>query len=64
VRGVIDAVAAVTGTGVPAVDAGRRPGDPPVLVASNELAAKLLGWSPQRDLPTMIDDAWRFAHGA
>ncbi|HEY2166452.1 MAG TPA: UDP-glucose 4-epimerase GalE [Jatrophihabitantaceae bacterium] len=64
VRGVLDAVAAVTGTGVPAVDAGRRPGDPPVLVASNELAAKLLGWSPQRDLPTMIDDAWRFAQGA
>jgi UDP-glucose 4-epimerase len=61
VRDVLDAVATVTDRRVPAVDAGRRPGDPPVLVASNELAAKLLGWSPQRDLRTMIDDAWRFA---
>jgi UDP-glucose 4-epimerase len=63
VREVLDDVAAVTSEPVPAVDAGRRAGDPPVLVASNELAAKLLGWTPQRDLRAMIDDAWRFARG-
>ena len=60
VRQVLDAVAAVTGRPVPAVDAGRRAGDPTVLVASNSLAAGLLGWSPRRDLTAMISDAWQF----
>jgi UDP-glucose 4-epimerase len=60
VRQVLDTVREVTGREVPVIEADRRPGDPPVLVASNELAASALGWTPQRDLTAMIADAARF----
>ena len=43
----------------------RRAGDPPVLVASNERAREVLGWTPRRStLPEMIGSAWawRRAH--
>jgi UDP-glucose 4-epimerase len=63
VREVLDAVHRVTGTAVPVVEAGRRPGDVAVLVASNARAAELLGWRPTRDLDSMIADAWRFERG-
>ncbi|MDT4922030.1 MAG: UDP-glucose 4-epimerase [Pseudonocardiales bacterium] len=63
VRQVLTAVAEVTGHEVPAVEAPRRAGDPPVLVASNQKAAALLGWTPTRDLHTMIRDAWLFEQG-
>lgn len=33
----------------------RRPGDPAMLVASNELAKKILGWEPKRDLKEMVE---------
>jgi UDP-glucose 4-epimerase len=37
----------------------RRPGDPPVLVASAERAAAKLGWRPQRpSLDEMVGSAW------
>lgn len=38
----------------------RREGDPATLIASNERARDVLGWSPQRDLNTMVADAWRW----
>jgi UDP-glucose 4-epimerase len=60
VRQVLDEVGTVTGRPVPVIEAGRRAGDPAVLIASNERAASVLGWKPTRDLVTMIDDAWRF----
>jgi UDP-glucose 4-epimerase len=60
VREVLTTVGSVTGHLVPVVEAPRRAGDPPVLVASNERARELLGWSPARDLTTMVEDAWRF----
>lgn len=60
VREVLDTVRQVTGRDVPVEEAGRRPGDPAVLIASNELAASLLGWRPERDLTQMISDAWDF----
>ncbi|SHH58699.1 UDP-galactose 4-epimerase [Jatrophihabitans endophyticus] len=60
VREVLDAVERVTGTPVPVEEGPRRAGDPPVLVASNQKAADLLGWHPVLDLTTMVDDAWRF----
>jgi UDP-glucose 4-epimerase len=43
----------------------KRPGDPPVLVASAERAAERLGWRPARpSLEEMIGSAWawRRAH--
>jgi UDP-glucose 4-epimerase len=39
----------------------RRSGDPARLVASNELAGRLLGWRPTRsDIRTILGDAWRW----
>jgi len=60
VREVLDAVGRVAGTPVPVVEAGRRAGDPPVLVASNARAREVLGWTPQLGLDRMVADAWAF----
>ena len=37
--------------------APRREGDPPILVANNEKAAKILGWRPVRSLANILEDA-------
>jgi UDP-glucose 4-epimerase len=58
VREVIEAARRVTGREIPVRDEGRRPGDPPQLVAANERARDVLGWTPQRSLEEMIADAW------
>ncbi|MGH3057641.1 MAG: UDP-glucose 4-epimerase GalE [Gaiellaceae bacterium] len=59
VREVVEAARAVTGRPIPAVDAPRRPGDPPVLVASSELIRRELGWVPATpELETIVGDAW------
>ncbi|MGH3486850.1 MAG: UDP-glucose 4-epimerase GalE [Actinopolymorphaceae bacterium] len=63
VQEVLDAVRRVTGRPVQVVESPRRPGDPPTLVASNARAQSELGWSPQRDLDTMVSDAWAFRRG-
>jgi UDP-glucose 4-epimerase len=63
VREVLDTVGTVVGRPVPVVERDRRAGDPPVLVASNDLARSVLGWRPERDLAAMIEDAWRFERG-
>jgi UDP-glucose-4-epimerase GalE len=61
VREVIATVEAVGGCPVPARQAPRRAGDPPVLVAAGERARHLLGWEPQfSDLPTIVATAWRW----
>ncbi len=58
VREVIAAAAAVSGRKVPARDAPRRPGDPPVLVADPSLAAKTLGWQARHSsIETIIGTA-------
>ena len=53
VREVLDATARLTGSEVPHSIGPRREGDPPVLVASAERAAEVLGWRPRR---TSLDD--------
>jgi UDP-glucose 4-epimerase len=60
VREVLETVSRVLDREVPVVERPRRAGDPPVLVASNELARTVLGWTPERDLAGMVADAWRF----
>jgi UDP-glucose-4-epimerase GalE len=58
---VIQAAESVVGQPIPRVLEGRRAGDPPVLVASNQLARELLGWQPQKgSLEEMIGSAWRW----
>jgi UDP-glucose 4-epimerase len=49
VREVIAAVERVSGTRLRTREEGRRPGDPPLLVARADKARELLGWSPQFD---------------
>jgi UDP-glucose 4-epimerase len=59
-REVLDACREVTGLDIPAQLAPRRPGDPAVLIASSEAIAAALGWRTERDLHSMVADAWTF----
>ncbi len=68
VRQVVEAAREVTGREVKAVEAPRRAGDPPVLVASSEKIRSELGWKPEKpEMSAMISDAWdwmqRHPHG-
>ncbi len=59
VREVVEAARRVTGRSIDAVEAPRRAGDPPALVASSEKIRADLGWEPEKpELETMISDAW------
>ncbi len=59
VREVIDAARAVTGMAIPAVEADRRPGDAPILIASSAKIKRALGWQPRfTDLKEIIGTAW------
>ena len=59
VREVVETARRVTGRAIPAVESGRRPGDPPVLVASSERIRSELAWLPGKaDLGIIIADAW------
>jgi UDP-glucose 4-epimerase len=56
---VLQAVRDVTGKDVPVRVVGRRPGDPAVLVASNERARRVLSWTPTHSgLEEIVSDAW------
>jgi len=59
VRQVIETAREVTGHPIPALDAPRRPGDAPRLVASSELIREELGWKPKKPaLRQIIASAW------
>jgi len=59
VKQVIEIAKEVTGQDFPVIEAPRRAGDPPVLVADSAQARKVLGWSPRyADLATIIAHAW------
>ncbi|MDP9432124.1 MAG: UDP-glucose 4-epimerase GalE [Actinomycetota bacterium] len=66
VREVIEVARSVTGHPIPAVDAGRRAGDPAMLVASSDRIRADVGWKPEKpELEAMVGDAWRWVtqHG-
>jgi UDP-glucose-4-epimerase GalE len=54
---VLAAVRARCGGRPDAIVAVRRPGDPPILVATARAAADALDWTPRRSLQDCIDDA-------
>jgi len=59
VREVLATAALVVGRPIPHQIAPRRPGDPPILVASADRAREILGWEPRRSrLDEMIGSAW------
>jgi UDP-glucose 4-epimerase len=61
VREVIEAAKRISGRDVPVVMGKRREGDPPVLVASPERAARVLDWGARRSsLDEIVSDAWAF----
>jgi UDP-arabinose 4-epimerase len=61
VREVISAVVRITGEPVPISEEPRRPGDPPILIANAEQAARVLGWRPEHSaLDTIVETAWRW----
>ncbi|MEO7127148.1 MAG: UDP-glucose 4-epimerase GalE [Nakamurella sp.] len=62
VRQVLDSIAEVTGSPVPATVGARRAGDPARLIASNAKARTILGWQPELTLADMVRDAWDFMH--
>jgi UDP-glucose 4-epimerase len=58
---VIEHARKITAKDIAVENSDRRPGDPPVLVASNEKAVKELGWKPQyADLDDIISTAWNW----
>jgi UDP-glucose 4-epimerase len=61
VREVIRAVEEVTGKKVAVKEGPRRPGDPPVLVASSEKIQRELGWRPRyTELRPIVETAWNW----
>lgn len=61
VRQVVETCRAVTGHPLPVIEAPRRQGEPPQLVASAERARRELDWQPAyQDLMTIIESAWRW----
>lgn len=64
IREVVSCVEKVTGKRIATAGGPRRPGDPPVLVASSDKARRELGWTPRRErLDVIIGDAWRWKTG-
>jgi UDP-glucose-4-epimerase GalE len=60
VQEVISAVEQATGKNVPRKMVGRRPGDPPELVADPRKAEKLLQWKAGRGLREVVETAWNW----
>lgn len=59
VREVVAMVERVGGRTIPLVEGGRRPGDPPVLLAEVGKAERELGWRPSRSsLKAIVQGAW------
>ena len=51
----------VSGKDIPFKIAGRREGDPPILVASNEKARRVLGWAASHSgIEEILEDAWNW----
>lgn len=61
VKQVIDEAKKVTGTDFKVEHAGRRAGDPPILVADNSKIKKTLNWTPRYDsLEYIVKTAWEW----
>ncbi|MEV8096620.1 UDP-glucose 4-epimerase GalE [Kitasatospora sp. NPDC085879] len=58
VRGMLDAIARITGRAVEPEVTPRRPGDPARVVAAADLIRKELDWSARHGVEEMIESAW------
>lgn len=60
---IADAVARVSGKSVKSAISSRREGDPPVLVADNSAAKKILSWKPRfNTIDSIVDSAVNWHH--
>ena len=58
---VIETAKKVTGIDIAYDVTDRRPGDPAILIASNDKAREVLGWSPRYpELETIVSSAWKW----
>ena len=58
---VIEQASKISGKEIPYIVTDRRPGDPPILIASNKKAVNELGWKPKyKDLEDIIHTAWNW----
>lgn len=60
VKELLGAIESVAGRPFPVTYVERRDGDSPVLVANNDKARTVLGWTPRRDLQAIIRSAWQW----
>jgi UDP-glucose 4-epimerase len=61
VREIVETVKKVTGIDFNTVETGRRPGDPPVLIAGSAKIRQKLRWEPQHDdIEYVIGTAWNW----
>ncbi len=60
---VLDAIERVSGKSVKSTISSRRKGDPPVLVADNSAAKKILSWEPNfKTIDSIVDSAVNWHH--
>ncbi len=57
---ILNTAREVTGKPIPASIEERRPGDPPVLIASSEKAERVLGWKRKYGIKDIIATAWKW----
>ena len=58
---VIESARRVTGRPIPSVNAPRRAGDPPILVASADTLRRDTGWTPRyTEIDAIVESAWRW----
>ena len=61
VKEIIEVAKQVTGRPIRVLTEGRRPGDPPTLIASSQRAIDELGWQPRFNTPEqIIATAWKW----
>lgn len=60
VKEIVDLCRLVSGKEIPVKISPRRDGDPPKLVANNDKAKAVLGWSPKFELERIIRTAWQW----
>ncbi len=60
VKEIVDMCKNITGCDFKVEIAGRREGDPDILIADASKIKELLGWSPQYDLKTIVESAWKW----
>jgi UDP-glucose 4-epimerase len=58
VQEVVDLCCEITGHPIPVRKVGRRPGDPPALVADASAAKRELGWQARYSMREVVESAW------